>query len=122
LALVDRWVGDEGTEDTVPRHIFMHEVELRVAQAVPRLEADFFRTPSVRDLMSKRYNAGEPMWMVAHEMASMGSDYSLGKRQARFERSTMPTGANLRSMRARMELATPARPGRPSLPPGTKRG
>ena len=42
---ITRQVGDEGTGDTVPRHIWIHEVELTASRAVPGIDPKFFKKP-----------------------------------------------------------------------------
>jgi hypothetical protein len=113
---ITRTVGDEGTSDTVPRHIWTHEVELTAARAVPNADPKVFKRPETRSMLMRWYNAGEPMWMAAESLAMMASDEATEKRRAEFARTNQPTGKALASLRHRMAMLTP------SLPPGTKRG
>lgn len=113
---VERKIGDEGTGDTVPRHIWTHEVELTAARAVPGADSKFFKRPATRSMLQRWYNAGEPMWMAAESLAMMASDEATEKRRSEFARTNQPTGKALASLRHRMAMLTP------SLPPGTKRG
>jgi hypothetical protein len=113
---VTRTIGDEGTSDTVPRHIWTHEVELTAARAVPNADPKVFKRPETRSMLMRWYNAGEPMWMAAESLAMLASDDATEKRRDAFARSNQPTGKALASLRHRMAMAAP------SLPPGTKRG
>lgn len=113
---ITRQVGDEGTGDTVPRHIWTHEVELTASRAVPGIDPKFFKKPETRSRIMRWYNAGEPMWMAAESLAMIASDEATEKRRVDFARSNQPTGKALSSLRHRMAMAAP------SLPPGTKRG
>jgi hypothetical protein len=114
MVKVPRAVGDEGTGETVPRHIYIHEVELAVSKAVPRIEPSFWKETHIRSMLNRWYNAGEPMWMAASGMASMADEYSLEKRQARFDKGS-GAGA-LRGLRGAMLKHLP------QVPPGTKKG
>ena len=58
---------NEGTRETMPLHIFLHEVEL--AAIAKGADCETAREPEVRARLIRAYNAGEPVWMVADELA-----------------------------------------------------
>jgi hypothetical protein len=54
------------TNETCPRHIWQHEVSTLAIRA--GADADIVRE-LIKDVGVRWYNAGEPVWMAAHDIA-----------------------------------------------------
>jgi hypothetical protein len=68
------------TNETCPRHIWQHEVSTLAIRA--GADADIVRD-LIKDVGVRWYNAGEPVWMAAHDIAVIAKRRKLEQRADR---------------------------------------
>lgn len=61
------------TSETMPRHIWIHHVELAASQS--GITREFLNLEITRTRLSRYYTDGMPVWMAADAMVAFGRGY-----------------------------------------------
>lgn len=65
-------LGDGGTCENIPRHIWKHEINVVVSKELRPGETT--ETPEIQARLNRAYNNGESMWMAAYDMVTVARE------------------------------------------------